>query len=224
MCHFALLSFLRMKHFYCFALFCGKSYCDICKISHRQTASACKHDVFKTGNKRTILTRPSVRPQELETISNFFAVVVYLTVEYTCRSLQHLRPGYPSSKYVCQEGSVPVQSCQEVRRTSGHSALTIMNKHMKKKQDEWNWLWKCRDRVKKSSTQEGKGSICNLNIYGIERSTILWAKHPGKANKALYTQFNSNIRARGSSPPHPSPRQAHHSSFWFISDYFPPVF
>lgn len=141
-CHFALLSSFRMKPFYCFSLFCGKSYCDICKISHWQTASACKHDVFKTGNKRTILRRLSVRPRELETISNFSAVFVYLTVEYRCGSLQHLRPWYPASKYMCvRKDRSPslLQSCQEVRRTS-----------------EWNWLWrlknkkswsKCRDNL-----------------------------------------------------------------------------
>lgn len=44
--------------------------------------------------------------RDLESISNFTAVVVYLTVEFKWRSRQRQCPGWLSCKYVCQEGSV----------------------------------------------------------------------------------------------------------------------
>lgn len=48
-------------------------------------AFTCKRHVFKTGKKSLILTCTGDHHQDLGSISNFTAVVVYLTVECKCR-------------------------------------------------------------------------------------------------------------------------------------------
>lgn len=74
--------------------------------------------------------------RDLGSISNFTAVVVYLTVDCKWRSRQRQCPRWPSYKYVRQEGSVTgrslflLQSHQEVNRTCGGSAKSIMKEQM----------------------------------------------------------------------------------------------
>lgn len=114
--------FFRMKLFYRMTLFCGKSYSDICKILHWQTASTCKYDVHKTGNTfwhTRVSIFASWRTFLISLPWSFLSQLEVLGV--------HLGTSIPGRHplNICQEVSVAVRSTVRTRKSKEHPGVQL---------------------------------------------------------------------------------------------------
>lgn len=139
MCHFALLPFFRMKHFYCFVVN------RIVIYAKYQTGKQHLHaNMFSRLEKNGQFWR--ARVSVLKGRRLFRISLLWLFISQSHLHVDHLSTCVLDIRCLCVvTGRSPVTVVPGSQKNIW--ALTIMNKHMgEKKQDQWNWLWRLKNK------------------------------------------------------------------------------